>query len=216
LRLAWTRFSLSTSIAFVLALSGAAATSPIGAAALAQNDDAPRRANELTLAGLRPGRDTLAAALKRYKVKYATSDSGAPARSKTSSRSGASSVEQWLDHCTGRQLLLELDEHSVIQKITVSALGPRDGKCEDRRLDALDMMDWFTGHGLSLGDPRNRVTEMYGEPNSSEPSVKGNTELDHLYYSFDWAGDDIPQVFEIYCARDTGRVLEITLAFPRL
>ena len=213
MRLAWTRFSLSTSAVFILALSGAAAIAP---AALAQTDDASRRANELTLAGLRPGRDTLAVALKHYKAKYAISDSGAPARSKTSSRPGASTTEQWLDHCTGRQLLLELDEHSVIQKITVSALGPREGKCEDRRLDALDMMDWFTGHGLSLGDPRNRVTEMYGEPDSSEPSVRGNSELEHLYYSFDWAGDGVPQVFEIYCARDTGRVLEITLAFPRL
>jgi hypothetical protein len=46
--------------------------------------------------------------------------------------------------------------------------------------------------------------------------VKGSTELEYLYYSFDWAGQGVPQVMEIYCARDTGRVLEITLAFPSL
>ncbi len=212
MRLAWTRFSLSTSAAIVLAMAGAAAIAVAtpNAAVLAQDQDAARRANELTLAGLRPGRDTLNTAVKHYKAKYATLDADG------ATHAGTSGTRLWLDRCTGHQLLLELDEHAVIQEITVSALGPHDGKCEDRRLDALDMKDWYTGRGLSLGDARNRVTEMYGEPNSSGPSVKGTNELEYLYYSFDWAGDDIPQVLEVYCARDTGKVLEITLAFPSL
>jgi hypothetical protein len=200
LRRAWTKFSLCTSAAFVLALCGAAA--------LAQDESTFSRANELTLAGLRPGRDTLATAQKHFKAKYASSGSDGSAAAKV--------TREWLDSCTGHELIMQVDEHSVIEAITVSALGPRNGKCEAGRFDALDMKDWFTGRGLELGDPRNRVTEMYGEPNSSGPSVKGSLELEYLRYSFDWAGDDIPQVLEIYCARDTGRVLEITLAFPRL
>ena len=36
----------------------------------AQQKDAPKPLNELTLAGLRPGRDSLANALKHYKQKY--------------------------------------------------------------------------------------------------------------------------------------------------
>jgi hypothetical protein len=196
LRRAWTRFSLYASVAFALALSGVAGFS--------QDDATFRRANELTLAGLRPGKDTLTTAQKRYKAKYG------------SSSSAASTAKLWRDACTGRELTLAVDEHSVIQKITISSLGPQNGKCDASRFDELDMKDWFTGRGLSLGDPRNRVTEMYGEPNSSGPSEKGSTELEYLHYSFDWAGDDVPQVMEIYCARDTGRVLEITLAFPSL
>jgi hypothetical protein len=215
LRLAWTKFSLCASVAAV-ALVLTLALTLTGVAAAAQNDDTARRANELTLAGLRPGRDTLATALKHYKAKYASAGFDAPVGAGNARRPAAAGTKEWRDSCTGRQLLMEFDEHSVIQAITVSALSPHDGKCQDRRFDVLDMQDWFTGRGLSLGDPRNRVTEMYGEPNSSGPSVKGNTELEYLYYSFDWAGDDVPQVLEIYCARDTGRVLEITLAFPSL
>jgi hypothetical protein len=36
----------------------------------AQRDNAPKRINELTLAALRPGRDSLAGAFKHYKQKY--------------------------------------------------------------------------------------------------------------------------------------------------
>ena len=196
MRHGWTKFSLCTSAAFALALAVSAGQAP--------RSDTPKRVNEVTLAGLRPGRDLLPGALKRYKAKYlSAAASGADAR-------------EWRDPCTGRALTVNVDEKSVIQTITVSSLASTEGKCDDRRLDALDMKDWTTGHGLRLGDPRNRITEIYGEPGSSGPSVKGSHELEFLYYAFDWAGADVPQVLEIYCERDTGRVVEITLAFPSL
>lgn len=193
----WTTFSLLTSVA--LALSGGSIV------ALAQRATVSSpRSNELTLAGLRPGRDTLATAFKRYNAKYLSKDSD------------ASSMKEWLDSCTGRALRVEADSHSVIQEITISSLGPQEGKCDVRRFELMNMKDWNTGRGLRLGDSRNRVTDLYGEPDSSSPSVKGDSELEFLYYSFDWAAPDTPQVMEIYCTRDTGRVLEITLAFPSL
>jgi hypothetical protein len=37
-----------------------------------------------------------------------------------------------------------------------------------------------------------------------------------MYYAFDWAGSSVPQVMEVFCARDSGRVMEITLAYPSL
>jgi hypothetical protein len=176
----------------------------VSAAGSAQHDAQTKLYDELTLAGLRPGRDTLSSALKRYKAKY------------SSSGEGVAGTKQWGDACTGHSLSLNIDAHGVIQEITVSSLVPLDGKCVDRRLDALDEKDWVTGHGLHLGDPEDRVTELYGEANSSGPSVKGNNELEFLYYPFDWAGSGVPQAMEIYCARDTGRVVEITLAYPSL
>lgn len=198
MRPAWTKFSLCTSALLVLGLSAYSRG--------AQRGDAPppKRANELTLAGLRPGRDTLPAALKRYRAKY------------LSPEAKGSDPREWRDPCTGRALVLNIDDKSVIQAITVSSLGDHDGKCDDRRFDALDMQNWTTGKGLRLGDARNRITDLYGEPGSSGPSVKGNRDLEFLYYAFDWAGSDVPQVLEIYCERDTGRVVEMTLAFPSL
>jgi hypothetical protein len=159
--------------------------------------------NETLLAGLRPGRDTLAMAEKRFKAKdIATSqDSG---------------IKEWRDDCSGRSIRLELDAKSVIQSITITTLGQPEGKCSERRLDFLDSKNWITGLGLRIGDSQDVITGLYGEPNSSGPAAKNGHELNLMFYQFDWAGSDVPQVMEVLCARDTGRVVEITLAFPSL
>jgi hypothetical protein len=199
LKRGWTKFSLCTSAAAALLLWPA---SRLLAQAKPPAPE-PKRANELTLAGLRPGSDALARALKHYSDKYADH----------AAADANSSVKRWRDPCTGRTLSLELDGNSKIQAITVSSLVPQDGKCSDRRLP---VQDWVTGRGLHLGDNQDRIVEIYGEPASSGPSTNGDRELEFLYYAFDWAGSDVPQVMEIQCARDTGRVVEITLAFPSL
>jgi hypothetical protein len=162
-----------------------------------------RRANETTLAGLRPGRDALSAAFKRYGEKYSVRDT-------------SGNIKRWLDPCTGRTLSLELDERSMIQAITVSSLVPQEGSCADQRFGVVAVQDWVTGLGLRLGDNQDKIFQLYGDPSSSGPSVNGDRELEFLYYAFDWAGSDVPQVMEIHCARETGRVVEMTLAFPSL
>jgi hypothetical protein len=192
----WTKSLLCTSAVSLLILPA------IGTRA--QAPAAPKRANELTLAGLRPGRDALSVALKRYSDKYSDREES------------TANVKRWLDPCTGRSLSLELDGQSRIQAITVSSLVQQEGSCADRRFGALAVQDWTTGRGLRLGDNQDKVVQLYGEPNSSGPSVKGSRELEFLYYAFDWAGADVPQVMEIHCARETGRVVEMTLALPSL
>jgi hypothetical protein len=161
------------------------------------------RANETLLAGLRPGRDTLAIAEKRFKSKK-------PADGQDSG------IKQWRDECSGRAIRLELDAKSVIQSVTITTLESQEGKCGEKRLDFLDPKNWVTGEGLRIGDSQDRILGFYGEPNSSGPAAKNGKELDLMYYQFDWAGSDVPQVMEVLCARDTGRVVEITLAFPSL
>jgi hypothetical protein len=160
-------------------------------------------ANETLLAGLRPGRDTFAAAEKRFKSKNLFDDKD-------------SGVKEWRDECSGRSIRLELDDKSVIQSVTITTLGSQDGKCGEKKLDFLDPKNWVTGLGLRIGDSQDQIVGLYGEPNSSGPAMKNGQELALMYYQFDWAGSDVPQVMEILCARDTGRVLEITLAYPSL
>jgi len=129
-------------------------------------------------------------------------------------------MAEWADECTGRALWLELGEKNVIQSITVSAMGRLSpvgtGNCSKSLRDPLQARLWKTGRGLKLGDSRDRIIELYGEPNTSGPSAKGNRELELLFYTFDWAASDVPQGMEVYCERATGRVAEITLAFPSL
>ncbi len=179
----------------------AAAQSP---RAFPQEPSAPPRANELTLAGLRPGKDTLATAEKRYKPKYRN-----PARD-------TNGTKEWWDACNGRSLNVDIDSKGVVQSVTVSALAPRAEECNVKPGDPLGQRFWATGRGLKLSDPRDRVIELYGEPASSGPSTKGTRELESLFYAFDWAGSDVPQVMEVACERSTGRVIEIMLASPSL
>ena len=155
------------------------------------------------LAGLRPGRDTFAVAEKRFKARNL-------------SEVPNSGSKQWRDDCSGRSIRLQVDSKSVIQSVTITTLGSQEGKCGDRRPDFLDPRNWLTGLGLRMGDSQDRVIGLYGEPNSSGPASKNGQELDQMQYRFDWAGSDVPQVMELLCARDTGRVVEITLAFPSL
>lgn len=173
----------------------------------AQSPDSAKRANELTLAGLRPGKDTLAAAKKRFGAAHLLPD-----------KSNREHTKVWLDNCTGRSLSVEIDEKGVIQSVTVGRLlaGPADCTGSPDRHSPIRTDNLKTGRGLKLGDPRDRVVELYGEPNSSGPSTKGEQELELLFYAFDWAGSDVPQVMEISCERATGRVAEVTLAFPSL
>jgi len=162
-----------------------------------------RHPNETLLAGLRPGRDTFAVAEKRFKPKDLSEDSN-------------SSSKEWRDACSGRSIRLEVDAKTMIQSVTLTTLGAQVGKCSEKRPDFLDPKFWLTGVGLRMGDSQDRVMALYGEPNSSGPASKNGQELDLMYYQFDWAGSEVPQVMEVLCARDTGRVVEITLAFPSL
>lgn len=172
---------------------------------LAQKRAGPRRANELTLAGLRPGRSTLAAANQRYGAKDARR------------LPGDDNGVHWLD-CNERDLRVEAGEKTVIESISVS------GVLDDvyaRHCGAKSDLprakgQWKTGRGLAIGDKCERVIALYGRPGSRGPSVKGNRELELFYYSFDWAGSDVPQVMEVSCDRATRKVVEITLASPSL
>jgi len=165
----------------------------------AQQKDAPKPLNELTLAGLRPGRDSLANALKHYKQKYLVNKASLDSK-------------EWRDTCTGHSLALALDSQSVIQEITVSSLVPRDGNCDNRRFEFLNLDGWITGKGLRLGDSRNQVVELYGEPISSEPVVRDDADFELLQFDFAALGLTVPQQMRVYCERESGRVVEITLS----
>ena len=195
------KFWLCASLVLASASAGAAAGARISPPGAAQT--ATRHNNETLLAGLRPGRDTFLVAEKRFKAKSLIDETN-------------SGSKEWRDDCSGRSIRLEVDAKSVIQSITLTTLGTQEGKCSDRRPDFLDPRFWLTGLGLRMGDSQDRVVGLYGEPNSSGPASKNGQELELLYYQFDWAGSDVPQVMEVLCARDTGRVVEITLAFPSL
>lgn len=171
----------------------------------AQSVTGGRRHNELTLVGLRPGVSKLSS--NKTKLR----GFGLPRAVPTIK--GATGVNWWAP-CYGDTVHVEEDQDRTVQTITVSLLGPQVGDC--LRNDASLRRDMRSGRGLELGDACERVTELYGKPESRSPSIEGSRKLELLFYSFDWAGEDVPQSMEISCDLAGGRVVEITLASSSL
>ncbi len=168
----------------------------------AHRPHAPLRANELTLAGIRPGRDRIGRVFGLY---------GKP----KIGRKGQTEFS-WEVHCPPESLFVTTDESGVVQAIQV-----------DLRQEVLELdcerrpeIAWKTGKKLEDGDLESRVMKLYGQPDSRSPSTKGRQQLELLYYAFDWAGPDVPQVMTVLCTvekdRMPSRVVEITLAASSL
>lgn len=161
------------------------------------------RANELTLAGLRPGHDKLASPHEVFR--------------ELSRDDSVTDALLWGDICTHRELRVEVDANKIVQTITVD----NDYKTEimaECLASVTVLSRWkllATGHGVQLGDSCARAAEIYGKPESKSPSVRGSEQLELSLYSFDWAGPGVPQVMEVSC-NSSSQVVAITLAASTL
>ncbi len=183
----------------------------ISAVAAAQSPETPqkkvaaKRMNELTLAGLRPGRDTMHRAKKQY--------GGVVQYNEETSEDDGTAI--WRDPCVNLTLSIDFDRDKKIQVIRVSHSKGFIADCH-----AVPPSPWKTGRGLRVWDTIAKVVQLYGEPDSRSPSTKDGQPLELWYYAFDWAGPDVPQVMEVLCTKEQdgqpGRVVEITLAAPSL
>lgn len=168
-----------------------------------------RKQNELTLAGLRPGRDTLARAAKLY---------GKP----NEKASNEASAEWSFQNAGGGYLAMSLDtdKNGMILMVRIQKAAPGDVDCCKNRTSQVAREKLGSGHGIAIGDKASRVIELYGQPDTRSPSTKGGEPLELYYYAFDWAGAEVPQVMEVLCTAgkegEPGRVIEITLAAPSL
>jgi hypothetical protein len=163
------------------------------------------KANELALAGLHPGKDGLALARKLY----------GGMRKAPPTNKDDKNVLIWENPCRQETLRVEADDSGVIQFITAQT-EEHPGKCAEKGAPAARGDRWRTAHGLGIGDDKARVIQIYGEPGSDGPATGQHREGELMYYAFDWAGSDVPQVLEVYCDRATSRVVEITLSAPSL
>jgi hypothetical protein len=193
------RFWVSASLTFFLCASIVAAQQE----AVPKNSQ-PVRDNEWKLAGLLPGHTT---------VKRAEALLGNPQQDDPNS-SSASWHTCWQD-----QLVVDYDKKGIVQLVRLSKNLARE-KRNDCSNAARNASSWMTGKGLRLGSPAGRVKRLYGEPDSRSPSTRDGQRLELLYYAFDWAGPDVPQVMEVLCTVGSdgkpGVVVEITLAASSL
>ena len=222
-RLCCGRFLKQASLLLLASSAIAVAQSPKSA----QKKAALQHANELTLAGLRPGRDSIAKAKGNFGTKDMATDGEAVS---------------W--RCGDWKLTLDLAEKSSIRSIILTdnrlfakhAEKPPSNEIENLPIPCylkfatpLELEQgnpigpknvWITGKGVALGNSSERLLRIYGPPDSKSPSSKGGRQLELWYYAFDWAGPDVPQVMEVLCTKEQGgspgKVIEITLAAPSL
>jgi hypothetical protein len=126
-------------------------------------------------------------------------------------------LANWLT-CDGDELNVDFDENGIIQSVWTSKTNVHPPRgCVASIAMAPELS---TGLGLRLGDAAARVEQLYGQPDSRSPSTKDGQQLELLYYAFDWAGPDVPQLMEVLCTVEKdgkpGRVVEITLAVSSL
>jgi hypothetical protein len=167
----------------------------------------PKRVNELTLAGLQPGKD----AVEKADVRF-----GAELKTKTPDDSNSYS---WHPGCPMDDLIIEVGANGLIRNITVAISHLTDHMtvdCSDRGVSRKFRSRTGSGRNLLLRDRCGRIEEIYGKAESRSPSVKGSDKLELYLYTFDWAGPDVPQVMEVSCDAATQTVTEITLAASSL
>jgi hypothetical protein len=171
-----------------------------GAAGLMES----KRPNELTLAGIRPGHDKIIAPQKKYR--------------ELDRDESVTDELLWGDICTHRELRVELNASKTVQVVTVDNNYKPEimAKCLPIVMAPSRLKLLATGRGVQLGDPCERVTEIYGRPESESPSVRGSEQLELWLYSFDRAGVSVPQVMEVSCDAATKKVVVITLAASTL
>lgn len=192
----WTRFWASVSLLSLFATGTVAQTKPL------RTPVTSARAAESRLAGILPTQTTLT----RAKLLL-----GQPRESDQ-----ASGSVRW-SRCAD-DLILETDSAGLIQ--TIRATRHLSEQQPANCADSVSAAKWATGKGLRLGDSAARAIQLYGKPDSRSPSTKAGQQLELLYYAFDWAGPDVPQVMEVVCTigknGEPGRVVEITLAASSL
>ena len=166
--------------------------------------EASKRTNELSLAGLHPGRDRLASPQKIFR--------------ELDRDESVTDALLWGDVCTHRELRVEVDENKIVQTITVDTDYKPEimAKCQAIVMAPSRLKLLASGQGLQLGDPCSRMAEIYGKPESESPSARGSEQLELWLYSFDWAGSNVPQVMEVSCSVSSRQVVSITLAASSL
>ncbi len=181
-------------------MAALAATVLLGAAMARGQDPAdsadhpPGNVNELTLAGLRPGRTDMRAAERRL---------GADWRHPAADERD---VYDWCDARRGVEISLEADSRGQIRVVTVEQA--RGGAGCDAHLPP---GAFPTGRGMRLGGTAGQLLAIYGKPFfQGQASWRGHT-VRLIVFNFSWAGSAKPQILESsFDAR--GRLVKMTLS----
>ncbi len=161
-----------------------------------ETSDGSTRVRESKLAGLRPGQDTVAKAYKFF---------GRDPDEKVDSGQIA-----WFDLCGSQKAVIAFDSNNVIQSITVEQrLVAAIVDCNDKVYSHSVRVKFGSGRGLLRFDRCERITEIYGTPDSKKVSDSNRT----VYvYRYDRTNQLPTLTLEITCDTASNRVDSLKLA----
>ena len=114
-----------------------------------------------------------------------------------------------------KELVIESDHKGIVRAVRVSRISDTRPTidCFGRTSGE---SNWVTGLGLGLDDSMERVTQLYGQPDSEKPTTKGSHQIELLYYALNSRGPKLTRVMNVRCTPGKdgrpGRVVEIRLA----
>lgn len=159
-------------------------------------DHPPGNVNELTLAGLQPGRSRIPDAVARW---------GAHWRHPTRDESD---IYVWCD--ARRRLQIQLEAKGSARRVDVVTVERLLGAPPPDCTTTLPANVARTGRGVRLGDTAERLKAVYGKPFFTGPSSWHGREVNFIVFNFSWAGDGVPQILE--SSFDAGSLVKMTLS----
>jgi hypothetical protein len=158
--------------------------------------DGSGHVRENKIAGLRPGHDT---------VEKAKTIFGRDPDQNADSRQNS-----WFDLCGSQRAVIAFDSNNVIQSVTVEQMLPREiVDCNDKAYSRSVRVKFGSSRGLFRGDRCERITEIYGTPDSKNISDSNRT----VYvYSYDRTNQGPALTLEITCDTTINQVNSLKLA----
>lgn len=155
---------------------------------------------ETKLAGLRPGKDTIESADRRFEKgnvnKFLADDSSS----------------SWRDSCNYQELAVTVTPAGIIQSVAVHpATVSIDADCGLDQYSRKARARFGSGRGLAFRDRCERIKEVYGEPRSLSSEESRNEKFEFYLYTSDQT-TAIRLTWQVTCNASVNQVTEMKLA----
>jgi hypothetical protein len=125
---------------------------------------------EYEIAGLRPGKDTIEKAYRRFHKDRVIKELSPP------------SSALWMDNCNHQMLTVGFDPKGVIREVRIEPAPVSNVDCSPRSYDRSTRARMGgTRRGLVFRDSCDRIQQIYGVPQSQAPTVNGGQEFTYRF-----------------------------------
>lgn len=155
---------------------------------------------EKSLAGLKPGKDTLQNAIRRFGPSNDAAQSDPPR------------FVVWRDVCNHQQVLVAMDESGLIRAVVVEQeLAIATSDCTPGSYARKVRERFGSGRGLLYGDHCERIQELYGTAQSKASSNEGGKQIESYAYTFESNSKSPALRLEVSCNTTSNLVNKLRL-----